>query len=325
MSTDSFRFEGDALAGPREHYARLARDGVRILWASRLPAAAALAVCLVFESTAFMLLTPQYTGEATIKVDFVRSETLTEGQRLQSTASVDAAAEVASAARILRSRTVASNVVTALRLDENPEYTRPSRSERAIATARSVLAAVFSRIGIALDFPLPPTPHDCAVDRFMGQVSVTNDTRSYLITIGVTDTEPDRAAELANLVASEYLRDRFLQHAKQAYSAAEREFAAAASVYGPRHPKYVAARENVMRLKEELPSAAVARTQRLVEFAGGQYLIPAAPVTRPSWPNPFRFFALGTTASLALIAALLWLGNRRGVGFVRPKAEPYRD
>jgi len=328
VSTGSVSFEDDVLSGPRKYYGSVARDGVRLVWDSKLMVAVAFAACLAVGTLGFMLITPQFSGEAIIKLDFVRSEPAGAGERLQSTASVDAAAEVASAARILRSRTIASQVVTTLRLDRDPSYIRPSRVDSVVATLRHALAMVLRPVGIDLETAEPTSYHDRAVERFMGQVNVANDTRSYLVTLTVSDKDPNRAAELANWLASEYLHDRVMQQTRQAYAAAEREFSAVSSVFGPKHPRYLEAQEKLMRLKDELlansRNGAIASNEggeflprRLVEVGAGQYLLPAQPVTKPSWPDPFKFFAFLAVGSLGVIAALLWAKRHGWIGASR--------
>src|SRR5215831_16319113 len=85
----------------------------------------ALLVALVF-------MAPRYTGEAIIQLDFVRNENVA-GEKLQSTAAVDAAAVVDSSARNIRSRGTASAVVSALRLDNDPNYANLSLPAQALS------------------------------------------------------------------------------------------------------------------------------------------------------------------------------------------------
>src|SRR5262249_49530891 len=138
----------------------------------------ALLVALVF-------MAPRYTGEAIIQLDFVRNENVA-GEKLQSTAAVDAAAVVDSSARIIRSRGTASGGVSALRLDNDPNYANLSLPAQAL----SHILSFFGR--------LAPTPRDIAITHLMKQIMVTNDPRSYLIAVAVTASDPERAARLAN-------------------------------------------------------------------------------------------------------------------------------
>ena len=62
----------------------------------------------------------------------------------------------------------------------------------------------------------------------MWQVRVTNNSRSYLISVSATSDLPENVARIANAVASEYLRGQALQEATEARAAAETEIAEAA-------------------------------------------------------------------------------------------------
>jgi capsular polysaccharide biosynthesis protein len=304
-SKRSMSFETIAINAPRIHYERVVYDTLRILWRHRPLIAAVLGIALVALSVALVLIAPRYSSEAMIQLDFTRDE-IVAGEKIQSTAAVDAAAVVDSAARIIRSRGTASAVVSVLRLDNDPAYTHLSLPARAMSSV----------------FGLPaPTPRDLAVARLMRQITVTNDPRSYLITIGVTASDPERAARLANWVASEYLRGRLREQAIEAHAGAERQMNALSSVFGPRHPSYLNGAAKLGRLKAELAAAGegVVTEEReavvardMVRFAAGQSLLPAEAVMVPSGPNTMLLFALTILAALA-VGILLSLLAERGL------------
>ena len=253
MSIRSMSLDRSVIYGPRIHYERVAYDTLRMLWRHKSLIAAVLGIALAALSVALLLIAPRYTGEAMIQLDFFRDETA--GQKVQSTAAVDAASVVDGAARIIRSRRTASAVVSALELDNDSAYTRRSFAARA-------LSSVWSVFGLAA-----PRPRDLAVTRLMQQITVTNDPRSYLITVAVTASDPRGAARLANWVASEYLRGRLREQAIEQYAAAEREMTALSSVFGPRHPSYLSGSAKLGRLKTELAAAreaAVSKDRRIM-------------------------------------------------------------
>jgi uncharacterized protein involved in exopolysaccharide biosynthesis len=296
----------NAISAPREHYEHVVYDTLLVLWKHRPLVAKVLGVALAVLLVALMFTAPRYTGEAIIQLDFVRNENVA-GERLQSTAAVDAAAVVDSSARIIRSRGTASAVVSALRLDNDPNYTRLSLP----AWTLSRIESVFGRPS--------PTPRDIAVTRLMKQITVTNDPRSYLITVAVTAPAPERAARLANWVASEYLRGRLREQATEAYAAAERELAGLSAVFGPRHPAYLNGVAKLERLKDALdasrkgiaagkPEAVVAPD--MVRFAAGESLLPAEVVMVPSGPNTALLFVLTILAALAVGGLLSLLAER---------------
>jgi uncharacterized protein involved in exopolysaccharide biosynthesis len=283
-------FESNAIDAPRIHYERVAHDTLRMLWKHRSLVAAVLGIALAGLAVMLVFTAPRYTGEAIVQLDFVRNENIA-GEKVLSTAAVDAAAVVDSAARIIRSRATASAVVAALGLDHDPAYAHVSLLSRVLTPVRYV-------------FGQPqPTLRENAVTRLMKQITVTNDPRSYLITVAVTTTDPERAARLANWVASEYLRGRLREQAIAAYSIAEKEMATLGSVFGPRHPNYLGGLTKVGHLRAELDAAQKAAApdagQQMVWFAAGQSLLPAEPVMVPSGPNVMLLFALTVLVGLA--------------------------
>jgi uncharacterized protein involved in exopolysaccharide biosynthesis len=306
MSIRSISFDRNAISAPRIHYERVVYDVLRMLWTHKPLVAAVFGVALGALLAALMLIAPRYTGEAMIKMDFTRDETV-GGEKVQSIAAVDAAALVDGAARIIRSRGTASAVVSVLGLDNDPDYTRLSLPERA-------LSAVWSAFGQPA-----PTPREVAVAHLMRQITVTNDPRAYLITVAVTVFDSERAARLANWVASEYLRGRQRQQAIEALAVAQREMTALSSVLGPRHPSYLTALAKLERMKAELAVAlegVVAEpregvvAQEMVRFAAGQVLLPAETVRVPSGPNTMLLFALTVLAALAAAILLSSLAER---------------
>ncbi len=149
----------------------------------------------------------------------------------------------------------------------------------------------------------------------MQRVAVTNEPRSYLITIAVTANDPAHAASLANAVAFEYLRGQLLQQLTDSYAAVEREVNELSSVYGVRHPSYLSGRTKLERLQEGLRDLREgAPNESLVKLVVGQSLLPAKAVMVPSGPNLLLF--LGLTGGVALMAGawLAWLLER---GFIR--------
>jgi capsular polysaccharide biosynthesis protein len=306
MSNRSISFETNSIYAPRVHYERVAYDTLRVLWRHKSLVAVVLGIALAALSVALVLVAPRYTGEAMIQLNFTRDEAIV-GEKVQSTAAVDAAAVVDSAARVIRSRAIATAVVTLLGLDNDPAYTRLSLPARALSSVRSA-------------FGVPePTPHELAVARLMSQTTVANDPRAYLITVAVTASDPKRAAQLANWIASEYLRGQLQEQAAEAYAVAEREMKAVSSVFGPHHPSYVNGSAKLLRLKAELATAQrggatqeqeAVMARDMVRLAAGQSLLPAEAVMVPSGPNTMLLFALTIFVGLVLGVLLSFLAER---------------
>jgi uncharacterized protein involved in exopolysaccharide biosynthesis len=282
----------DAIAAPRVHYEGVARDALQALWHRKLPIAGLVIATLLLAAIALVLIGPRYTGEAIIQLNFIREEPATSA-KIQPIAAMDAVALVDSAARIIRSRATAAAVVARLGLDQDPDFTRESMLWRVLSTVRATLD---------LEGP-PPLPRDLAVNHLMRMVTVSNDPRSYLISVAFTSRDPGRAAQLANAVALEYLRGQLMQQLAAAQATVEREQAELASVYGERHPNYAIGRTKLQHLQAR---ASALRDGPLaddaVKLVIGQSFVAAEKVLVPSGPN--IILVLGLSAAAALVAGV---------------------
>jgi uncharacterized protein involved in exopolysaccharide biosynthesis len=203
---------------------------------------------------------------------------------------------VDSTARIIRARATADAVVTRLGLDKDPHFNRQSRLS-------SLLWEIRWRLGLQ---KVPPTPHELAVNAVMHQVRVTNDPRSYLISISANAGTPSEAARLANAVGSEYLRSQALQQVADARAAAERELSSVALTYGFQHPIYLRARARLEELQARL-RAMRERKEEAGSVPFGESMIPAREVLTPAGPN------VTMTLGFAVVMALgggIWLVRR---------------
>jgi uncharacterized protein involved in exopolysaccharide biosynthesis len=287
-------------AGPRSQYEEITLNVLRVAWAQRWLLAAGVATAMFLAAAGLAHTGPRYTAEALIHVTFTRAEPAT-AVRAPPLAAMDAGTVVESAARVLRSRALARAVVSRLGLDRET----PAQSLGARILTRAAAAA-----GIANG---PRSAHNMAVARLLGQVKVTNDLRSYLISVSVTAADPARAARLANAVATEYLRGQALTQAEESYAAAEREANDLSAVYGPRHPAYLDARAKQTRAEQQLtalrdaPSEALGREAIVV----GQTLLPAEEVPVPSGTNAAIVFIIAAMLGLLAGLALAVLRERR--------------
>jgi uncharacterized protein involved in exopolysaccharide biosynthesis len=272
----------------RAYYEKVAHDTLRILWQRKLLIAATLVAGLLLGSIALVLIGPRYTSEAIIQLNFIREEAAS-GTKMQPIAFMDAVTLVDSAANVIRSRATANAVVARLGLDKDPGFARESTSLRLLSSARTALGLEGAT----------PSPRDLAAKELMGKVMVTNQPRSYLISIAVTIGDPERAAVLANAVALEYLRGQMTQQLAEAQAAVERELAQLSSVYGVRHPNYVLGRK---RLEDLQARVSALRDGSLAEDAVklviGQSFVAAEKVMVPSGPN--IILTLGLTVGVAL-------------------------
>jgi len=288
--TAPLRIETSDTLDLRDHYEGVSYDTLRVLWHRKLLIAAIAVAALVLASTALLILGPRYKGEAIIQLNFSREQAVT-GTKIEPIATMDAAALVDSAARVIRSRATASAVVAGFGLDKDTEFTRESALLRAFSGVRTALGLEGAT----------PSPHDVAVNELMRRVTVTNEPRAYFISVAVTAGDPERAARLANAVALEYLRGQMLQQLAEAYGAAERELNQLSSVYGERHPNYIVRRMRLDNLQARLSAL---RDGSPAEDAAkpviGQSFVAAEKVTVPSGPNIILILGLTVGAALAV-------------------------
>jgi len=91
----------------------------------------------------------------------------------------------------------------------------------------------------------PETRSESRFDRKLAtlrnNVEVTKDTRSYLIAISSATSSATEAARIVNAVATEYVRDKWIQRAREAAIAAEVELARQRAINGDKHPKVLQA------------------------------------------------------------------------------------
>ena len=293
--TVQLKIETKETADLPAHYELLAYDTLRVLWHRKLLISAILLAAVLLVSVMLARIGPRYSGEAIIELNFIREVPTAGAAQIQPTASVDAAAIVDSAARVVRSRATASAVVARLRLDKDPAFARRS--------AFSYVQSVLGREAAT------PSPHDLAVLELMRKTTVTTELRSYLISIAVTTGDPEQSANLANAVAVEYLRGELLQQLTDAQVSAERDLNQLSSVYGVRHPNYVTGRTRLEHWDARLSALRGLPADDVVKLVRGQSLLAAQKVMVPSGPN--ITLILGLTIAAALGVGI-WLARRLG-------------
>jgi len=287
--------EDDSRAGRDESV----QSVLAAIWRGKKTVSVSLCSALIVSVVALVLIPARYTGEAIIRFNF-DSQDSGASSKAQTITTLDPAALVGGAALIVRSRAVANAAVDRLGLDRDPHFNHEPTLTRAFSAARSALG---------LQPAVSPAPRELAAAALLSRVTVNNEPRSYLITIDATAEDPKKAADLANVVALEYLRSEVVERLKEAQAAAERDLDELGSTYGKLHPNYLRGQERVAKLQANLE--AVRRDTDLAASLDSQIgpsFIPADVVAIPSSPNPRIVIGLGALAGLALG---VWLSLRR--------------
>jgi len=158
---------------------------------------------------------PIYEATANLLIDTKKVQ-LFQQQSMFNDMPMDAGM-VESQVEIFKSETVALAVINKLHLDRDPEFISPRAG--LIGTAVGMMTGLFSSSLFSSHEP----PSDYAVKRsavgtFLGRLDIRRVGLSYVIAIGYRSLSPDRAAQVANEVASAYIDDQL----ESKYEAARR-------------------------------------------------------------------------------------------------------
>jgi capsular polysaccharide biosynthesis protein len=210
-------------------------------------------------------------------------------------ATVDATSIVNGEARLVLSDTILQAVVK--RLDPGLPTTPGSGSSwlRDMFFPETRIASRFDRETSAL----------------RNRVEVSKDTRSYLIGISFTASSAEKAAEVANAVAIEYIRDKWIQRSREAVIAAEVELVRQRAVNGDRHPKIVQAIETLEAARAELRSSMVSEEGRRDSVKADEGIKLALPNHTPT--SPKGMMILGLSCFFGLLAGIglaVWRDQR---------------
>lgn len=162
----------------------------------------------------------------------------------------------------------------------------------------------------------PETRSESRFDREMAalrnNVEVTKDTRSYLIAISFTASSATKAAQIVNAVATEYVRDKWIQRARETAIAAEVELTRQRAVNGDKHPKVMQAVEALEAARADVKALMVRGDGDQGSMRADEGLKLAVPNHTPTSPKGMAI--LGLFCLLGLLAGIgsaLWR-DRRG-------------
>lgn len=186
----------------RLHYETVAFGTLATIWRRRRLILGAMAAGLALGILALVVLKKNYTADALIQLDFGREDQPRSGAAPSAGGpALDAAAIVESEARVLRSRAIARRVVDRLELRNDPVFAQ-----------LLPMTAWFS--WFSEDETKPAAGTDDAIRSdlialaLIRNLTVTNDTRAYLINVAYTSKDAVRSALIVNTFTDEYLRNR---------------------------------------------------------------------------------------------------------------------
>lgn len=271
----------------RDHYINLTTHTLSSIVKHRVFIVTCVAIAFVLACVITPLIPRKYSAEALIYPNLFSAEE----EKTAARASIDGAAMVAGEARAIRSDAILRAVAT--RLGHDPKDT----------TSRSWLTLPLDWSRAAwLPETLNHSSFDRAVARLRNRVVVTNDTRSYLISVSFVAPSADEAAQVVNAVVTEYLRDRLRQRRLSKVISAEAGLQEQRAVYGEKHPKTLQAMAELEVERASLEAAMNAQASDHYEIANDQNVKLAMPNHTPTSPKGVVIF--GLSLLLALIAGI---------------------
>lgn len=266
----------------RAHYRDLAARTLLSVQRQWLFLVALVALAVLLALLVIPLLPRKYSATAFIFPTLYSQEQA----KIVALASVDATSIVNGEARMVLSDTILQAVVKRL----EPEL------QSAAGTGSSWLRGMF----------FPETRTESRFEREMAtlrnRVEVAKDTRSYLISISFTASSADKAAQTVNMIATEYVRDKWIQRSREAVIAAELELTRQRAVNGDRHPK-------VLQAVEALETARADLKALTAPDEGGQTSIRGDEGTKLAVPNhtptsPKGMVVLGLSCLLGMLVGI---------------------
>jgi capsular exopolysaccharide synthesis family protein len=161
------------------------------------------------------MLTPMYTATTSMLIGN-RDRTFNEFQAAVSSISTEAEA-MASEVAILKSEQLAGKVVDALNLVADPEFNSNLRDPTPMDVATGFIRDQIGAVKRWLGVPEPPALSDAerqaqerisVVRSVLDNLTVSNTTGSWVITITFESEKPRRAAQVANTFADIYINDQ---------------------------------------------------------------------------------------------------------------------
>lgn len=220
------------------HYEAIAGDMWRAM-RRRFPLLILFAALgLVLAIAAYNATSRSYVATAAVKLGFTRPDTNVASAAAGANVAREAISVVESEARILRMPVIARRVARRLELNEDPGYTNPGVMDRLESLLSGRADTLSETVAI-----------ERAAKRLSAQLTVHNDSRSYIILIEAEADTPERAAEIANAFAYEYLEYRTDQQLREDVATARTTVRVSTDAYSDKHP-VVAAAQRELRVAE---------------------------------------------------------------------------
>jgi capsular exopolysaccharide synthesis family protein len=168
-----------------------------LCWRARLIAAITLAT-VAFATVALIVIPPKYQATAVVIVD-PRQLHVTDTPTVLTGIGADAAA-VESQVEIITSTALAHKVITAMKLEDDPEFSRPSLWDEISNGLRAVVGGDSGA--------LQRTKDERLISNLQKNMTVRRRGQTYVLEINFYAKEAAKAARIANAIAQAYLADQ---------------------------------------------------------------------------------------------------------------------
>jgi exopolysaccharide transport family protein len=153
---------------------------------------------------------PVYTGTARVEID-TRKKEVVNIQQVESDLPVNEVNIVDTEVEVLKSRHLADRVVTALHLDQDPEFNPALRKRGFAGTILAGVKAMFAppqRLNGPASKLEAQTARERVVDSVLSHLTVRRSGLTYVIDVNFTSRDGAQAAAIANTFADRYLTDQ---------------------------------------------------------------------------------------------------------------------
>jgi polysaccharide biosynthesis transport protein len=219
--------DADVVSGPRlveSDEAPSLRDYWQVVTKHKWKIAACFVAAVMITALIVFSTTPIYTARAILLIERTEHQVVNIKQVLSESAGAEETSYYESQYQVLRSRSLAAEVIKAQRLDKNPEFTNPGGDGNFIV---QLVRQLWDKPVAWLNSLLLPTiPSNSGnsgdlygvksrlIDAYAGMLEVEPVKRSRLVKIGISAPSPVLAAEIANAHAEGYVRQGFTLRAQ---------------------------------------------------------------------------------------------------------------
>ncbi|WP_407147338.1 polysaccharide biosynthesis tyrosine autokinase [Bradyrhizobium sp. ORS 86] len=158
-----------------------------------------MCLCIGLAGVYLMTAPKRFTGTAVLLIDSRKMQGLQTQQATSSDSSIDSAM-VDSQVEVLKSETIATNVIKQLHLLDSPEFT--GEEAGLLSSVSNLFSWMFPE-----QRPSEAALMRIAIGKVLGNLSIKRVGLSYVIEISYQSRSPDEAARIANAVAEGYIND----------------------------------------------------------------------------------------------------------------------